>query len=130
MSIEISTIATPNAPAAAGPYAQGRRVGDFIFTAGQIPFDPATPGKFVEGGIKEQTAQVLKNIAAILEAGGSDLAHVVKVTVFLADLSEFAAMNEVYAQFFGEAKPARSTVQAILPMGARLEVDAIAVVKT
>jgi 2-iminobutanoate/2-iminopropanoate deaminase len=130
MSVAISTIATPNAPAAAGPYSQGYRAGDLIFTAGQVPFDPATPGKFVAGGIKEQTAQVLKNIVAILEAGGSDLAHVVKTTVFMADLSEFAAMNEVYAQFFGESKPARSTVQATLPMGARLEVDAIAVVKT
>lgn len=130
MTAEAQVIATTNAPPAIGPYSQGKRVGEFIFTAGQVAIDPNAPGKLIAGGIKEQTEQVLKNLAGILEAGGSDLSSVVKTTVFMADLSEFAAMNEVYAQFFTANPPARSTVQvAALPLGARVEIEAIALLR-
>ena len=130
MSVQPMRINTPHAPAAVGPYAQGQRAGDLIFTAGQIAIDPQTPGKLVAGGIKEQTQQVIKNLSAILEAAGSDLSHVIKTTVYMVDLSEFAAMNEIYAQHFGQALPARATLQAAaLPLGARLEIEAIALVK-
>jgi len=124
-------IATADAPAAIGPYSQAIAAGQgMIFTAGQIPLDPAT-GAVVAGGIREQTARVLENIAAILREAGSDCAHVVKTTVFLRDLGDFPAMNDVYATFFRETPPARATVQvARLPKEALVEIDAIAIVGT
>ena len=121
-------VATPGAPKAIGPYSQGIRAGGLLFTAGQVGFDPGT-GELVDGGIAEQTRRVLANIRAILEAGGSGLNRVVKTTVFLVDMADFAAMNEVYAQVFGEHRPARSTVAvAALPRGARVEIEAVAAV--
>ena len=121
-------IATDKAPRAIGPYSQAVRAGGFIFASGQIPFDPAT-GEFVPGGIAEQTEQVLKNLTAVFAAAGVGMDQIVKTTVFLADMADFTAMNEMYARFFGDAPPARSTVQAAgLPRGARIEIDAIAVV--
>ena len=120
-------IKTENAPAAIGPYSQAVRAGGFVFASGQIPLDPKT-GQFVEGGVREQTAQVLRNLSAVLEAAGSGLARVVKTTVFLADMNDFAAMNEVYGRWFGEHKPARSTVQAArLPRDVAVEIEAIGV---
>lgn len=120
------TIKTESAPKAIGPYSQAVRAGDFLFASGQIPTDPAT-GEFVVGGIQEETEQVLKNIRALLESAGTDLNHVVKTTVFLADMDDFAAMNEVYGQFFGENPPARATVQAArLPRDARVEIEVVA----
>jgi 2-iminobutanoate/2-iminopropanoate deaminase len=122
----IETVATSGAPRAIGPYSQALRAGGFLFTAGQVGFDPAT-GELVDGGIAEQTRQVLANIRAILEAGGSRLGQVVKTTVFLVDMADFAAMNEVYAEVFGAHRPARSTVAvAALPRGARVEIEAVA----
>jgi 2-iminobutanoate/2-iminopropanoate deaminase len=122
-------VATPAAPRAIGPYSQAIIAGDFVFTSGQIPTDPAT-GEFVAGGISEQTEQVLRNVAEVLNAAGCGLADVVKTTVYLADMSDFAAMNETYARFFSENPPARSTVEAArLPRDARVEIDAIAVKK-
>jgi 2-iminobutanoate/2-iminopropanoate deaminase len=122
----IETVATSGAPRAIGPYSQALRAGGFLFTAGQVGFDPAT-GELVDGGIAEQTRQVLQNIRAILEAGGSGLAQVVKTTVFLVDMADFGAMNEVYAEAFGAHRPARSTVAvAALPRGARVEIEAVA----
>lgn len=124
----IETVATSGAPRAIGPYSQALRAGGFLFTAGQVGFDPAT-GELVDGGIAEQTRQVLQNIRAILEAGGSGLVQVVKTTVFLVDMADFAAMNEVYAEAFGTHRPARSTVAvAALPRGARVEIEAVAAV--
>jgi len=121
-------IATKKAPAAVGPYSQAIRVGDFVFTAGQLAIDPAT-GKLIEGGIEEQTRQVLRNIAAVLEAAGSSLDKVVKTVVFLKDMGDFKAMNEVYGRFFANEPPARSTIEvADLALGALVEIDAIAVV--
>jgi 2-iminobutanoate/2-iminopropanoate deaminase len=100
--------------------------GGLVYASGQIPIDPAT-GQFVEGGVGEQTAQVLRNLSKVLEAAGSDLSRVVKTTVFLADMNDFAAMNEAYATFFGQEPPARSTVQAArLPRDARVEIDVVA----
>ncbi len=122
----IDFLATPNAPRAIGPYSQATRAGGLLFTAGQVGFDPAT-GELVDGGITEQTERVLQNVRAILQAGGLDLANVVKTTVFLVDMADFAAMNTVYARAFGDHRPARSTVAvAALPRGARVEIDAIA----
>lgn len=124
----IETVATSGAPRAIGPYSQALRAGGFLFTAGQVGFDPAT-GELVDGGIGEQTRQVLQNIRAILEAGGSGLSQVVKTTVFLVDMADFAAMNEVYAEAFGTHRPARSTVAvAALPRGARVEIEAVAAI--
>ncbi len=121
-------IATAGAPKAIGPYSQGMRVGDLIFTAGQGGLHPQT-GKMVEGGVAAQTRRVMENIAAILEAGGSSMDKVVKTTVFLVDINDFAAMNEVYAEFFPTAPPARTTVAAArLPLGALVEIEAVAVV--
>jgi 2-iminobutanoate/2-iminopropanoate deaminase len=126
MSKEI--ISTKDAPAALGPYSQAVRTGNMVFTAGQIALDPAT-GKMLEDDITIQTEQVLKNLTAVLEAAGSSLANVVKCTVFLQDMGEFAAMNAVYGKFFTENPPARSAVQvAALPLGARVEIEAIAFV--
>ena len=120
-------IQTDNAPQAIGPYSQAVKVSGLIFASGQIPTDPQT-GQFVSGGIQEQTEQVLKNLAAVLEAAGSGLQQVVKTTVFLIDMQEFAAMNEVYGRFFTEQPPARATVEAArLPRNARVEIEAIAV---
>ncbi len=114
------------APKAIGPYEQGILVGGFLFTAGQIPLDPKT-GNLVEGGIVPQTRQVLENLKAVLEAGGSSLDRVVKATVFLRNMADFPAMNEVYAEYFGASKPARSTVAvADLPRGALIEIDLVA----
>jgi len=119
-------IQTAEAPQAIGPYSQAIEAGGLIFASGQIPTDPAT-GQFVAGGISEQTEQVLKNLKAVLEAAGSGLDRVVKTTVFLASMEEFAAMNEVYGKFFETDPPARATVQAArLPRDARVEIEAIA----
>ena len=120
-------IHTDLAPAAIGPYSQAIEAGGMVFASGQIPIDPAT-GNFVEGGIKEQTRQSLTNARHILEAAGTDLAHVVKTTVFLSDMDNFGAMNEVYAEFFAQPFPARSAVAVkTLPKGALVEVECIAV---
>jgi len=120
------SVQTDNAPKAIGPYEQAIKANGFIYTAGQIPIDPKT-GNFVEGGITAQTRQVLENLKAVLEAGGSSLDRVVKATAFLKNMADFAAMNEVYAQYLGSAKPARSTVAvAELPRGALVEIDLVA----
>jgi 2-iminobutanoate/2-iminopropanoate deaminase len=120
-------VSTPDAPRAIGPYSQATRANGFLFTAGQVGFDPAT-GELVDGGIGEQTERVLANLDAILRAAGLELSSVVKTTVFLVDMADFARMNEVYAQAFGDHRPARSTVAvAALPRGARVEIEAIAV---
>jgi len=119
-------IQTDQAPKAIGPYSQAIRINGFVFTSGQIPIDPET-GQFVAGGIAEQTQQVIKNLSRVLEAAGSGLDKVVKTTVFLADMEEFAAMNEVYGKFFSAEPPARATVEAArLPRDARVEIEAIA----
>jgi 2-iminobutanoate/2-iminopropanoate deaminase len=121
-------IQTEHAPAAIGPYSQAIKTGDFVFASGQIPIDPQT-GEFVAGGIREQTERVLKNLAAVLEAAGTSLDQVVKTTVFLADMGEFAAMNEVYGKFFTDVPPARATVAAAgLPRDASVQIEAIALV--
>lgn len=122
-------ISTDKAPGAIGPYSQAIRVGNMLFCSGQIPIDPST-GEFVQGGVVDQADQVLKNLTAVLEAAGSNLRQVVKTTVFLADMDDFTAMNEVYSRYFGESKPARATVQAArLPRDARVEIDCIAVIE-
>jgi len=119
-------ISTENAPRAIGPYSQAVRAGGFVFASGQIPIDPGT-GEFVAGGVAEQTDQVLRNVSAVLEAAGTGLDRVVKTTVFLADMNDFIAMNEVYGRFFGEQPPARATVQAArLPRDAKVEIEVIA----
>ena len=119
-------ISTPNAPAAIGPYSQAIQVGNLIYTSGQIPIDPAT-GQLVEGGIKEQTRQSLSNIQAILQEAGSTMASVVKTTVFLADMADFADMNSIYAEFFTEPYPARSAVAVkTLPKNALVEIEVVA----
>jgi len=119
-------IQTDQAPKAIGPYSQAIRTSGFVFVSGQIPIDPET-GRFVAGGIAEQTQQVIKNLSRVLEAAGSGLDKVVKTTVFLADMEEFAAMNEVYGKFFSAEPPARATVEAArLPRDARVEIEAIA----
>lgn len=121
-------IATDRAPQAIGPYSQAVRVGNLVFASGQIPIDPNT-GEFVPGGIAEQTEQVLRNLTAVFEAAGLGLSKVIKTTVFLADMNDFTAMNEVYGRFFAEQPPARATVQAAgLPRDARVEIEAIAAV--
>ena len=120
-------IATQNAPAAIGPYSQGVDAGSIVFVSGQLPVDPST-GAFAEGGIAEQTNQSLTNIQAILAESGLTMDNVVKTTVFLKDMNDFAAMNQVYATFFTTNPPARSAVEvARLPKDARLEIEAIAV---
>jgi 2-iminobutanoate/2-iminopropanoate deaminase len=117
---------TSEAPAAVGPYSQAVRAGGFLFCAGQIPLDPKT-GSIVGSDIKTQTEQVLKNIEAILKAEGLSFDNVVKTTVFMVDLSEFAHMNEVYAKYFRPPYPARSTIQvAALPRGAKIEIEVVA----
>ena len=117
---------TDDAPGAIGPYSQAVVSGGFIFTAGQIALDPAS-GQVAPGGVAEQTDRALRNIAAILKAAGADLSRVVKTTVFLVDMADFTAMNEVYARHFGEHRPARSTVAVSgLPRGVRVEIEAVA----
>ncbi|MDE6806965.1 MAG: RidA family protein [Prevotella sp.] len=119
-------ISTKKAPAAIGPYSQAIRVGNLVYTSGQIPIDPKT-GVFVEGGIKEQTRQSLTNVKAILEEAGLNMGNVVKTTVFMADMNDFADMNEVYAEFFAEPYPARSAVAVkTLPKGALVEIEVVA----
>ena len=121
-------ISTKAAPAAIGPYSQAIQVGNLLYTSGQIPIDPAT-GNFVEGGIKEQTRQSLINVKAILEESGLTLGDVVKTTVFLADMADFAEMNSVYAEFFSEPYPARSAVAVkTLPKNALVEIEVIATI--
>ncbi|HEX8163097.1 MAG TPA: RidA family protein [Pyrinomonadaceae bacterium] len=121
------TVATKSAPGAIGPYSQAVVAGGLVFASGQIPIDPAT-GEFVGGGVAEQTEQVLRNLAEVLKAAGCGLEDVVKTTVFLADMNDFAAMNEAYGRSFKAEPPARSTVQAArLPRDARVEIDVIAV---
>ncbi len=123
------TVRTDKAPAAIGPYSQAVVAGGFLFCSGQIPLDPGT-GKVVEGGIGAQTERVLRNLAAVLEAGGASLSSVARTTVYLVDLNDFPAMNEVYGTFFPENPPARATVQAAkLPAGALVEIDAVASVE-
>lgn len=122
----MKTISTANAPAAIGPYAQGNIAGGLLFASGQIPLDPET-GEIVGSTIEEQTAQVMKNVAAILEAAGTDFGRVVKTTCFLNDMNDFAAFNAEYAKSFGEVRPARSAVAVEkLPKGALVEVEVIA----
>ena len=119
-------ISTDGAPQAIGPYSQAVRADALVFASGQIPIDPGT-GEFVPGGIAEQTEQVLRNLRAVFEAAGVTMKQVVKTTVFLVDMDDFAAMNEVYGRFFGGEPPARATVQAArLPRDARVEIEAIA----
>lgn len=119
-------IATPNAPAAIGPYSQGVKCGDMVFVSGQLPFVPAT-GALLEGTVGEMTVQCMKNIEAILAAAGCTLRDVVKTTIFLKDLNDFAEVNEAYAAFFPEQAPARACVQvAKLPRDAKIEIEAIA----
>jgi 2-iminobutanoate/2-iminopropanoate deaminase len=125
----LEVIHTDTAPKAIGPYSQAIRAGSFIHTAGQVALDPAT-GQLVESGIEAQTRQVLRNLSHVLEAAGSSLRHVVKTTVFLKDMGEFAQMNTIYGEMFGEHRPARSTVQvAALPRGAAVEIECVAVAK-
>lgn len=119
-------IVTSAAPAAIGPYSQAIEVNGFVYASGQLPIDPAT-GAFPEGGVQEQTRQSLLNVRAILEEAGLTLANVVKTTVYLADMGDFAAMNEIYSQFFSQPFPARSAVAVkALPKGALVEVEVIA----
>jgi 2-iminobutanoate/2-iminopropanoate deaminase len=126
---EKKAVSTKNAPAAIGPYSQAVRVGDFLYTSGQVGLDPAT-GVLVQGGIEAQTTRVLENLKAVLETAGIDIAHVVKTTVFLKDMDDFAAMNAIYGKYFapeGVVAPARSTVEvARLPKDALVEIEAIA----
>jgi 2-iminobutanoate/2-iminopropanoate deaminase len=123
-------VSTEKAPKAIGPYSQAIVAGDLVFTSGQIPLDPKTQ-QIVEGDVRAQAERVMENLAAVLSAAGASFATVVKATIFLADLSDFAAVNEVYGKRFPSAPPARSTVQvAALPRGVRVEIDLIALKKT
>jgi 2-iminobutanoate/2-iminopropanoate deaminase len=126
---EKKAVSTKSAPAAIGPYSQAVRIGDFLYTSGQVGLDPAT-GALVEGGIETQTTRVLENLKAVLEAAGTDFTHVVKTTVFLKNMGDFAAMNAIYGKYFapeGVVAPARSTVEvARLPKDALVEIEAIA----
>ena len=124
---DLQVIHSNSAPKAIGPYSQAIRAGNLLYTAGQVALDPDS-GQLVEGGIEAQTRRVLDNLAAVLAAAGGSLANVVKTTVFMQDLGEFAAMNAVYAEYFKQDPPARSTVQvAGLPRGARVEIECVAV---
>jgi 2-iminobutanoate/2-iminopropanoate deaminase len=121
-------VSTQDAPGAIGPYSQAIKTNGMVFCSGQIPINPAT-GEFVADDVAGQTEQVIKNLDAVLKAAGTGLANVIKTTVFLADMNDFAAMNEVYSKFFSENKPARATVQAArLPRDARVEIECIATV--
>jgi 2-iminobutanoate/2-iminopropanoate deaminase len=122
-------VSTSHAPAAIGPYSQAIRAGDFLFVSGQIPLDPAT-ATLVDGDVAAQTHRVLRNLGAILQEAGASFQHVVKTTVYLADMSEFGAMNEVYASYFPAPPPARATIQAArLPRDVRVEIDLVAYLK-
>lgn len=124
--MEKKQIQTSQAPSAIGPYSQAIRIGEFLYTSGQIALNPENM-EMMNGAIEEETEWVLKNLEAILKADGMSLAHVIKTTVYLTDLGEFARVNQVYEKFFGETKPARACVQvAALPKGAKVEIDAIA----
>ena len=125
----MKVISTQKAPAAIGPYSQAIQIGNLVYTSGQIPIDPST-GKFAEGGIKEQTRQSLLNVKAILEEAGLTMKNVVKTTVFIADMNDFADMNAIYAEFFAEPYPARSAVAVkTLPKGALVEIEVVAEVE-
>lgn len=124
-----TVVQTAAAPAAIGPYSQAIRAGELLFCSGQIPLDPIS-GELVSGTIAEETRQVMRNLQAVLEAGGSSLERVVKTTIFLTDLGDYAAVNEAYGTFFGDAPPARAAVQvAALPKGCRVEIEAVALVE-
>jgi 2-iminobutanoate/2-iminopropanoate deaminase len=124
----VNAVSTPDAPAAIGPYSQAVLHGGLVYCSGQIALDPAT-GAVVEGGVPEQTRQVLRNLGAVLAAAGSGPERVLKTTVYLRDMADFSAMNTVYAEFFGSARPARATVAvAGLPRDVRVEIDCVAVV--
>lgn len=128
MRIMKQIISTDNAPKAIGPYSQAVAWNGIVYLSGQIPLDPAT-GQLVDGGITEQTVRVLENLKAVLEAAGSDLAHVLKTTVYLQDLGEFGAMNEVYGKYFAQDPPARATVEAArLPRDVRVEIECVAAI--
>ncbi|MBD2866031.1 RidA family protein [Paenibacillus oceani] len=123
--MNLNIVSTTKAPAAIGPYSQAVTFGDLIFTSGQIPLD--SEGKLVEGGIEEQTHQVFRNLTGVLEAAGATLSHTIKATVFIKDMNQFATVNEIYASYFGEHKPARSTVEvARLPKDVLVEIELIA----
>lgn len=125
----LEQVATSEAPAAIGPYSQAIKAGDFLYASGQIPLDPAT-ATIVEGGIIAQTHQVLRNLGHVLTAAGASMDRVVKTTVYLADMADFTAMNEVYAGYFSAPAPARATIQAArLPRDVRVEIDAVAYLK-
>ena len=127
MTNQAEIIRTDRAPQAIGPYSQAIRAGDLLFLSGQVGLDPAT-GALVEGGLEAETTRALQNLEAVLRAAGAGLDRVVRTTVFLVDLGDFATMNAIYARAFGETRPARSTVQvSALPRSARVEIDAIAV---
>jgi 2-iminobutanoate/2-iminopropanoate deaminase len=129
MTTPLVPISSPNAPAAIGPYSQAIRAGDFLFASGQIPLDPTT-GTITEGGITAQTHQVLQNLGAVLSAAGVTFDRVVKTTIYLADMEDFAAVNEVYAGYFPAPAPARATIQAAgLPKNVRVEIDLVAYLK-
>ena len=124
---KLHPISTNAAPAAIGPYSQGIVAGDLVFTSGQLPMEPSTDN-LVTGDVKEKTHQIIRNIEAILKAAGTDLAHVVKTTIFLVNLENYAAVNEVYARYFGAALPARSVIQvSALPKNVDIEIEAIAI---
>ena len=128
MTTQREIISTSNAPAAVGPYSQAVRIGDLVYSAGQIPLNPET-GKLVEGGIEAQTRQVMQNLIAVLEAAETSLANVVKTTIYVTDLGDFATLNQVYGGYFDSNPPARSTVQvAALPLGANVEIEVVAVI--
>jgi 2-iminobutanoate/2-iminopropanoate deaminase len=127
---KLERVQTESAPAAIGPYSQGMKLNDLVFTAGQIPLDPASMELVGDDDVAAQTEQVMKNLRAILEASGAGLETVVKTTVFLVDMGDFAAMNDVYGRFFGEHRPARSTVEVCrLPKDVRVEIDAVAALR-
>ena len=127
MSSKREIIATDHAPAAVGPYSQAVKVGNLVYTAGQIPLVPAA-GQLIEGGIEAQTRQVMQNLIAVLEAAGTDLENVVMTTIFVTNMADFAAVNQVYGSFFSSDPPARSTVEvAALPLGASVEIEAVAI---
>ena len=127
--MSLTQVQTANAPAAIGPYSQGIVAAGFLFTAGQIALDPAN-GEIVQGGVREQTMRVMRNLAAVLESAGAGWGDVVKTTVYLQDMNDFPVVNEIYGETLGDARPARSTVQvAALPRGVLVEIDAIASVR-